>query len=211
MKFGANPAWAQGRHVDAAAVELDREPLGERGDPRLDRRVVTHRDETGSARHIQDRARAPWQHPAGGRAGQHEYRATHHLERPVVRRYVGVGQLGVYSEASVVDEKIDGSSRVFEARSDASHIGSIGEIRRENFNRATHRANFGRHLGQPLLRAGNKHQIVTAGSKLSRERGTDARRSPGDESYTHGTYDTVLGGNPAILRRQLDGSKGLIS
>jgi hypothetical protein len=115
------------------------------------------------------------------------------------------------AEASVVDQHVDWHSGFFEASGDSRNVIPIGKIRRYRFDGATHRAQLGRHLGQPILRPGDEHQIVATRSKLPGERGTNARRSPRYESYTHGHYDTVPTGNPVTSHGVPNTSKGLKS
>ena len=52
-------------------------------------------------------------------------------------------------------------------------------------------AQLGRHRIEPRGVAGDEHEVVPARGQLPRELGADAGRAPGDQSGSHGRYDTV--------------------
>ncbi len=106
-----NSVWVSPGHSAVAVTPVPRsstgQALGEHPHPRLVRGVGAHRGQRGDRRHVEDRAPAALDHRAGRRVGQHEHRAHHDVERPLLLGEVSADERAVQAEARVVHQQPD--------------------------------------------------------------------------------------------------------
>jgi len=123
--------------------------------------------------------------------GENPHRAHHDRVGVVLLFVVGGRQLAETAEAGVVHQDVDGLGRVGQTLRDACGVLRVREVGDEHLDGSAERAQLGGHRIQSLLVARDQHEVVATGSELPRELGSDARSSSGDQSDTHGPYDTV--------------------
>lgn len=176
----------RGGHGDSRTGEFDRQSLGIRGDPGLDRRVPPHGDEAGGAGDVDDGAVPAGPHRSPGRGPQDQHRANHHVDGPLVRTGVLDQQGGVDPEPGVVDQEVDRGLGARHPRRDPEHVVALGQVGRDHLDlHRVARGDLGGHLRQPLGIPGYQDEIVSAPGQRPSERRSDPCRAPGHQRSSH--------------------------
>lgn len=116
----------------------------------------------------------------------------------------------MHAESGIVHQNFDGTTRVAEAIDYSSDVTPVRQVGRQHLDGATEGPQLGSHLVEAIDRSSDENEIVSTRSEESGERGTNARRPTGDESYTHAVRLRCSGGT-GCLNGGSDGSKGLKS